>query len=76
MSDKTIESPTVGQFREFLAAYDQDAPLRIIDPDTGWTFHIIHVITGQLPNRATVWLTGKYPEMGVEADGFGYVPTV
>ena len=61
--EQKIERPTVAQFIQFLSQFPPDAPLRIADPDTGWTIAVIHASTGHHPHTDWVWLMAHYHEM-------------
>lgn len=59
----TLVLPTVEEVIRHLQSFDPSAPLRICDPDTGWTISTIHVSIGEQPRPEIVWLTGVYHEM-------------
>ncbi len=67
-NEKVIKRPTVGEFIQFLQQFPIDAPLRIMDPDTGWTISILHAWTGDtiVKRPDVVWVSGEYTEMDEE----------
>ena len=54
-----LDSPTAAEMIAFLHQVPPDTPIRIRDPDTGWTVVKIHYEH----NEEALWLTGEYYEM-------------
>lgn len=60
---------TIGELIEKLRAFDIDAPVEIVDADTGMRITKIHIAEGECslfgaePKAGTVYLWGEYDEM-------------
>jgi hypothetical protein len=54
-----LDSPTAAEMIEFLKQVPPDTPVRIRDPDTGWTISKIHYEH----DKEALWFTGEYREM-------------
>jgi len=65
-----LDRPTVAEMIAFLQTLPLGMPLRILDPDTGWTIHQVEIEF----DGGKVWLTGSYLDMGGE-DGLPPKPT-
>jgi len=54
-----LDSPTAAELIALLQQVPPGTPVRISDPDTGWTISKIHYIHDEM----ALWFTGKYYEM-------------
>jgi hypothetical protein len=62
MIDTILDRPTAAELIALLKDMPPDTPVRIEDPDTGWTIHQVHVFM----RAEKLWLTGEYCEMNGE----------